>query len=60
MSYIGRLPIKIPEEVSILVEKDNKSITVKGPHGELSVAEISGITYNTNPEETMLHVSLED
>jgi len=42
MSYIGRLPIKIPEEVSILVEKDNKSITVKGPHGELSVAEISG------------------
>lgn len=44
MSYIGRLPIKIPEEVSILVEKDNKSITVKGPHGELSVAEISGIT----------------
>ena len=60
MSYIGRLPIKIPEEVSILVEKDNKSITVKGPHGELSVAEISGITYNTNLEETMLHVSLED
>jgi large subunit ribosomal protein L6 len=60
MSYIGRLPIKIPEEVSILVEKDNKSITVKGPHGELSVAEISGITYNTNPEETMLNVSLED
>ena len=60
MSYIGRLPIKIPEEVSVLVAKDNKSVTVKGPHGELSVVEISGITYNTDPEETMLHVSLED
>ena len=39
MSYIGRLPIKIPEEVSVLVAKDNKSVTVKGPHGELSVVE---------------------
>ncbi len=35
MSRIGKLPIEIPQGVTITVEKDN-TITVKGPLGELS------------------------
>ena len=34
MSRIGKLPIIIPEKVSVTVNKDNK-VTVKGPLGEL-------------------------
>merc|ERR1712146_728660 len=33
MSRIGRLPIRLPEGVS--VTKDQQNITVKGPHGVL-------------------------
>lgn len=35
MSRIGKLPITIPEKVTVEVAKDN-TITVKGPKGELS------------------------
>lgn len=34
MSRIGRLPIPVPEEVSVKI--DDHSVTVKGPKGELS------------------------
>jgi large subunit ribosomal protein L6 len=34
MSRIGKLPISIPQGVTITIDKDN-SITVKGPKGEL-------------------------
>ena len=34
MSRIGKLPIEIPQGVTISVEKDN-TVTVKGPVGEL-------------------------
>ncbi len=33
MSRIGKLPIKVPDKVSIVIDKD--SITIKGPKGEL-------------------------
>ena len=33
MSRIGKLPIKVPDKVSIVINKDN--ITIKGPKGEL-------------------------
>ena len=35
MSRIGKLPISIPEKVTVTVSDDN-TITVKGPKGELS------------------------
>jgi|TARA_B100000795_G_C22642288_1_gene376962 large subunit ribosomal protein L6 len=60
MSYIGRLPIKVPEEVQVFIAEDNKSVVVKGPHGELKSTDIAGISYHINPEGSALHVSLED
>ena len=33
MSYIGRLPVKVPANVSIEISADNKSVYVKGPLG---------------------------
>jgi large subunit ribosomal protein L6 len=35
MSRIGKLPIKLPQGVSLTVKPDN-TVTVKGPNGELS------------------------
>jgi large subunit ribosomal protein L6 len=60
MSYIGRLPIKIPEEVSVSIAGDQKTVVVKGPCGELSSKEISGITYEIDSEGSALNVLLED
>ena len=60
MSYIGRLPIKIPEEVSVSIAGDQKTVVVKGPCGELSSKEISGITYKIDSEGSALNVLLED
>jgi len=37
MSRIGKLPIKLPQGVTLTVKPDN-SIIVKGPKGELSQA----------------------
>ena len=37
MSRIGKMPIKLPQGVSLTVKADN-SVTVKGPKGELSQA----------------------
>jgi large subunit ribosomal protein L6 len=37
MSRIGKLPIKLPQGVTVTVKPDN-SVTVKGPKGELSQA----------------------
>ena len=46
MSYIGRLPIKIPSGVSIKVLNNNKIISIEGPHGSKTSPLIRGITYN--------------
>jgi len=46
MSYIGRLPIKIPSGVSIKVLNNNKIISIEGPHGSKTSPLIQGITYN--------------
>ena len=37
MSRIGNLPINIPENVTVTVDKDN-NVAVKGPLGELNQA----------------------
>jgi len=45
MSRIGKKPIAIPDGVNITIADDNKSVTVKGPKGEL--------TQNVNPDLMM-------
>ena len=46
MSYIGRLPVKVPTNVSIDISTDNKSVYVKGPLGSKQTSEIPGVSYN--------------
>lgn len=60
MSYIGRLPIKIPEEVNVVISADSKNVTVSGPYGELSASDISGVNYSLNSDGSALHVSIEN
>lgn len=65
MSRIGKMPIKLPQGVTLTVKPDN-SVTVKGPKGELSQAvdpdikvEISdGEVVLTRPTEQKRHKSL--
>jgi len=65
MSRIGKLPIKLPQGVTLTVKPDN-SVTVKGPKGELNQAidpdikvEISnGEVIITRPTEQKRHKAL--
>lgn len=45
MSYIGRLPIKIPSGVSITLSENNTSISIEGSHGSKKISPIQGISY---------------
>ncbi len=49
MSRIGKLPIAIPSGVTITV--DPERITVVGPKGTLSQAQLEGVTVNINDGE---------
>jgi len=65
MSRIGKLPIKLPQGVTLTLKPDN-SVTVKGPNGELTQAidpdirvEINnGVVVITRPTEQKRHKSL--
>lgn len=65
MSRIGKLPITIPDKVTINVAKDN-TVTVKGPLGELSqkvdpdikITVENGILAVTRPTDGKRHRSL--
>jgi len=65
MSRIGKLPIKLPQGVTLTLKPDN-SVTVKGPKGELTQAidpdirvEIdNGVVVITRPTEQKRHKSL--
>jgi large subunit ribosomal protein L6 len=65
MSRIGKLPIKLPQGVTLTVKPDN-TVTVKGPKGELFQAinpdikvEIdNGVVVFTRPTEQKRHKSL--
>ncbi len=65
MSRIGKLPITIPEKVTVTVGKDNV-VTVKGPLGELKqnidpdikIGVESGILTVTRPTDNKRHRSL--
>ena len=48
MSRIGKLPISLPEKVTVTVSAENV-VTVKGPKGEL-----------TQPVDPSIHVAIED
>ncbi len=54
MSRIGKLPIKLPQGVSVTVDGDNL-VTVKGPKGTLSQKVNKDIT--VSQEEGALHVT---
>ncbi|HKK58246.1 MAG TPA: 50S ribosomal protein L6 [Salinivirga sp.] len=53
MSRIGKLPIKIPEGVSVEVDKNNV-VTVKGPKGELTQTVKGGIEIKVEDGEVTL------
>ena len=68
MSRIGKLPISIPEKVTVTVSDDNV-ITVKGPKGELSqkidpsieaVIEDGVITFTYAGGKTLAEVSMQE
>jgi large subunit ribosomal protein L6 len=53
MSRIGKIPVKIPDKISIAIE--NSSITVKGPKGQLSRSIPDNIVLTT--EDNTIKVS---
>mgnify|MGYP005997878755 FL=1 len=54
MSRIGKKPIKLPEGVTYSFSKENSTVTVKGPKGELS--QYVDPEFSFNEEEGMLSV----
>ena len=58
MSYIGRLPIKIPEEVRVSIS--GNALVVRGPAGVEYSTPIDGITYKISADGSFLHVELAD
>lgn len=53
MSRIGKLPVRIPQGVTVAVSPENV-VTVKGPKGELVQEVWSGLTINVNEGELVL------
>lgn len=58
MSRIGKLPIVVPNGVTITV--DPKQITVKGPKGELTLATQSGIDVKVENNQVLVTRQNED
>lgn len=52
MSRIGKLPIKVPNGVTITV--DSSTVSVKGPKGELSQPILAGVTIVQEAEELIV------
>jgi len=58
MSRVGRLPITVPKEVSIKIE--GRSVTVKGPKGELNRHFNEGITIKQEDGHLLVSRSSDD
>ena len=58
MSYIGRLPIKIPLGVNVDIGENRNTIKVSGPHGEFEMPVTPGIFYNLDETQTALLLSI--
>ena len=53
MSRIGKLPIHIPQGVTVAVNPDN-TVTVKGPKGQLSQKVSSDLTVTVDENEVLI------
>ena len=53
MSRVGKLPIKLPQGVTLSVKPDN-TVTVKGPKGELHQAVDPDIKVEINNDEVIV------
>lgn len=56
MSYIGRLPIKIPSGVNIQILNNNTTISIEGPYGSKRTSTIEGISYKYIEETNQILV----
>ena len=54
MSRIGKLPIHIPQGVTVAVSPDN-TVTVKGPKGQLSQQVSADLTVTVEENRALLH-----
>ncbi|MFW5980649.1 MAG: 50S ribosomal protein L6 [Halanaerobiaceae bacterium] len=54
MSRMGKVPVEIPEKVTITLDEDNDTITVKGPKGELSQKYNSRCTINIEDDQIVV------
>lgn len=54
MSRIGKLPIEVPKEVTVNINKDNHTVSVKGPKGELT--QLIDADFTVKQEENALVV----
>ena len=60
MSYIGRLPIKIPSGVNIKLSNENKVVSVDGPYGSKVTSVIKGVTYEYLKDSKQIFVVAEN
>jgi len=56
MSYIGRLPIKVPSGVNIKLSNEDTSILIEGPYGSKTTSFIEGITYKYSEDSQQIFV----
>jgi large subunit ribosomal protein L6 len=59
MSRIGKLPIQLPEKVTVNIDADN-TVTVKGPLGELKQKVNPAITLEVKDNEIFVSRSNEE
>ena len=58
MSRIGRQPVAIPKGVQVTAQ--DRSVKVKGPKGELSMALVSGVTLAVSETEAVVKLERDD
>lgn len=60
MSYIGRLPIKIPSGVNVEIINNNTGVLLKGPYGSKTTSNIQGISYRYIEKSNQIYVLLQN
>jgi len=59
MSYIGRLPIKVPSGVNVAISSDKRTVSIEGVHGSKKTSSIEGITYEYLEKSQQINVLME-
>ncbi|MFW6268616.1 MAG: 50S ribosomal protein L6 [Bacillota bacterium] len=54
MSRMGNVPVEIPEKVEVDLDKENSTITIKGPKGELTQKYNSRCTINIEDNQILI------